>query len=216
MSATARGMLISLEGVEGAGKSTLADGLQERLAEAGAVVRRTREPGGTSLGEAVRAVVLDATHGEVSPWAELFLMLAARAQLVRELVEPALARGEVVLCDRYADASTAYQGAGRELGLEAVQELNRRATGGRFPDLTFLLDLDPREGRARQSHDPDRMEREDLDFHLRVREGYLELARRESERFVVLDARRDPAALLEAAWTVLLERRPELRQPRRP
>lgn len=204
------GMLISLEGVEGAGKSTLADGLQSRLEAAGRVVRRTREPGGTSLGEAVRAVVLDPQHEAVSPWAELFLMLAARAQLVAELVEPALARGEFVICDRYADASTAYQGAGRELGLEMVRELNRRATAGRMPHLTLLLDLEPGAGRARQSHDPDRMEREDLLFHRRVREGYLELARLEPDRVRVLDASHSPAEVLEAAWANLMRRRPGL------
>lgn len=206
----ADGMLISLEGVEGAGKSTLADGLQSRLEAAGVVVRRTREPGGTSLGEAVRAVVLDPEHGQVSPWAELFLMLAARAQLVAEFIEPALVRGEFVICDRYADASTAYQGAGRELGLEAVRELNQRATGGRMPHLTLLLDLDPAAGRARQSHDPDRMEREDLLFHTRVREGYRELARLEPGRIHVLDASRPPAEVLEAAWRDLVSRRPDL------
>ena len=153
------GMFISLEGVEGAGKSTLADGLESRLRSAGRVVRRTREPGGTGLGEAVREVVLDPRHAPVSPWAELFLMLAARAQLVQAFIEPALARGEFVICDRYADASTAYQGAGRELGLEAVRQLNHQATRGRMPELTLLLDVDPTVGRSRQSHAPDRMER---------------------------------------------------------
>ena len=149
-----RGWFISLEGGEGAGKSTLADGLQSRLEECGRTVLRTREPGGTGFGEAVRAVVLDPAHTDVSAWAELFLMLAARAQLVDEKIRPALARGEVVLCDRFADASVAYQGVGRGLGFDAVRELNLRATAGCMPDLTLFLDLDPRVGmvQARWEH----------------------------------------------------------------
>lgn len=194
---------MTLEGVEGAGKSTLADGLQRRLEAAGREVVRRREPGGTALGEAIRSTVLDPAHGEVSAWAELFLMLAARAQLVREVVEPALARGAVVLLDRYADASTAYQGGGRRLGLDEVRRLNGLATGGRWPDRTLLLDLDPALGRQRQRHAPDRMEREDLEFHRRVREAYLRLARDEAERFLVLDATLAPERLLEKAWSAL-------------
>lgn len=197
------GRLITLEGVEGAGKSTLAEKIAERYREAGREVVRAREPGGTGLGEAIRAAVLDPAHGPVSPWSELFLMLAARAQLVQELVEPALAAGRIVLLDRYADASTAYQGGGRRLGIERVRALNRLATGGRMPDRTLLLDLDPEVGRARQGADPDRLEREDLSFHRRVREAYLELASLEPERFVVLDARRPPEELAGQAWKAL-------------
>jgi dTMP kinase len=207
-----RGLLITLEGVEGAGKSTLADALAERLRAAGHSVVRRREPGGTPLGEAIRAAVLDPAHGAghgVSPWAELFLMLAARAQLVHEVVEPALARGETVLLDRFADASTAYQGAGRLLGLEVVRALNRQATEGRSPDLTLLLDLDPASGRARQAHAPDRMERETLDFHRRVREGYLRLAALEPQRFCVLDASRPALSVLDAAWAEVTRRWPD-------
>jgi dTMP kinase len=198
-----RGILVSLEGVEGAGKSTLADELERRFVERGREVLRRREPGGTSLGEAVRAVVLDPAHGEVSPWSELFLMLAARAQLVQEVVEPALAAGKVVLLDRFADASTAYQGAGRGLGIEQVRELNRIATRGRMPHRTLLLDLDPAEGRRRQLEAPDRMEREALDFHARVRAGYLRLAKDEPDRFVVVDAAQEPAQVVRVAWTAL-------------
>ncbi len=202
--------LITLEGVEGAGKSTLADGLEDLLLRCGHRVLRCREPGGTSLGEAIRSAVLDPGHGEVSAWSELFLMLAARAQLVREVIEPALGRGEIVICDRFLDASTAYQGAGRALGVDRVRELNRLATGGRWPDLTLLLDLDPAEGRGRQTEAPDRMEQEDLDFHRRVREGYLRIAREEPQRVEVLDARRPPPELLSVGWEALRRRCPGL------
>lgn len=200
-----RGVFISLEGGEGAGKSTLADGLEERLRAAGRAVLRTREPGGTTFGESVRALVLDPGHSEVSPWAELFLMLAARAQLVQERIRPALDRGEVVLCDRFADASVAYQGVGRDLGFEAVRELNRRATGGCMPDLTLWLDLDPRSGRARQSGEADRMERENFGFHDRVREGYRRVAEAEPDRVRRIDASRPVAEVLDAAWAFVAD-----------
>lgn len=204
------GFLLTLEGVEGAGKSTLADQLEAWLRATGEEVVRTREPGGSSLGEGVRALVLDPAHGEISPWAELFLMLAARAQLVHELVAPALARGAVVLCDRYMDASVAYQGAGRGLGVEQVRELNRLATLATPPHLTLLLDLDPAAGRARQSHRPDRMEQADAAFHERVREGYLAAAAAEPSRFARLDARLDPARLAREAWAALVNKRRSL------
>jgi dTMP kinase len=208
-------MFLSLEGVEGAGKSTLAATLEAGLVACGQTVLRSREPGGTPLGEAVRTTVLDPDLGEVSAWSELFLMLAARAQLVQEVVEPALRRGDFVLCDRFLDASAAYQGAGRGLGIDRVTELNRLATGGLWPDLTLLLDLDPATGRRRQSHRPDRMEGETLDFHRRVREGYLQVARAEPDRFVVLDASRPPEELGAIAWDAMRNRRREL-PPRLP
>jgi len=198
-----RGWFISLEGGDGAGKSTLADGLERRLRDAGRDVLRTREPGGTTFGEAVRAVVLDPAHPDVSPWAELFLMLAARAQLVHESIRPALDSGKVVLCDRFADASVAYQGIGRGLGFDAVRDLNRRATGGTMPDLTLFLDLDPRTGRARQSGEADRMEREELAFHDRVRAGYRQVADAEPGRVKVLDATLSAAEILDRAWVLV-------------
>lgn len=198
-----QGCFISLEGGEGVGKSTLADGLHARLAKCGRRVLRTREPGGTGFGEAVRAVVLDPDRTDVSAWAELFLMLAARAQLVHESIRPALARGDVVLCDRFADASVAYQGVGRGLGFDAVRELNVRATSGCMPDLTLFLDLDPRAGRDRQSGDPDRMEREEIAFHDRVRDGYRRVAEAEPARVQTLDAGRSAAEVLETAWALV-------------
>ncbi len=199
-----RGVLITFEGVEGCGKSTLLDGLAARLEEAGLPVRRSREPGGTPLGEDVRRLVLDARHRRVNPWSELFLMLAARAQLVQEVLRPAMESRQIVLCDRYGDASTAYQGVGRGLGLETVERLNELATGGLVPDVTFLVDLDPAEGQRRMGDRArDRLEREKTAFHESVREGYLELARRHRGRFEVLDGALPPASLLEEAWARL-------------
>ncbi len=195
-----RGILISFEGVEGCGKSTLLEGVARRLTAEDLPVILTREPGGTPLGEGIRRLVLDPKTG-VGPWSELFLMLAARAQVVAEVIRPALQRREIVLCDRYADASTAYQGAGRGLGMETVEGLNQLATGRLLPDLTFLIDLDPLLGQQRMGRRRrDRMEREDLAFHRQVREGYRELARRHRERFAVLDGSLPPDALLQEAW----------------
>lgn len=201
-----KGAFITFEGVEGSGKSTLLRRLAEALESAGRSVDVLREPGGTALGERIRQVVLDAqAPAPVQPWAELFLMLAARAQLVRERVQPALESGHVVLCDRYMDASVAYQGGGRGLGVDAVQRLNELAVGGVVPDVTFLVDLDPEQGRARQTHEPDRMEREHLDFHRAVRSTYLALAASEPARFRCLDGRSSPDRLVETAWSALIE-----------
>ncbi len=198
------GLFISFEGVEGSGKSTLMESMAQRLEEMGRVVVRTRETGGNPSGERIRELVLDAKHQGLSATSELFLMLAARAQVVREVIRPALQRGEIILCDRYGDASSAYQGYGRDLGVERVEELNHFATGGLQPILTFLVDLDPAEGRRRiRGREHDRMEQEGLEFHSRVREGYLELARRHPERFVTLDGALSPGELLLQAWQAL-------------
>lgn len=203
------GLFVSFEGVEGCGKSTLMESLAQRIEELGHTVLRTREPGGTPVGERIREVVLDARHQGLNPLSELFLMLASRAQVVNELIRPALDRGEVVLCDRYGDASVAYQGGGRELGLGRVEELNRLATSELQPAITFLVDLDPQEGRRRiQGREQDRMEQEALSFHTRVRESYLELARRHPQRFVTLDGRKAREELLQSAWSALEVRLP--------
>ena len=193
------GRLVTFEGGEGTGKSTQIALLAERLRESGHVVVTLREPGGTSVGEAVRAVVLDTEHVTMNPRAELLLYEAARAQLVDEVIRPALDRGEIVLCDRYRDSSTAYQGHARGLALEMVRELNHAATGGLVPDLTILLDIDPREGlrRATRSAVADRLESEDLAFHERVREGFLAIARSEPERVKVVDATLAPQAIAD-------------------
>lgn len=197
----ARGRLITIEGVDGAGKTTLAAGLERALADAGVQARLLREPGGVQAAEAVRALVKDPAL-TVGPRTEALLYAAARAQLVEEALEPRLAAGEWVLLDRFIDSSLAYQGIGRGLGIEAIAEINAFATGGLVPDLTLLLDLPPGLGRSRTSDRggaADRLEREHDDFFARIADGYRELAAREPERFAVLDASRPPDAVLDAA-----------------
>lgn len=181
-----RGRFLTFEGVEGAGKTTQAAMLAEYLRKRGIPVMLVREPGGTEGGEAVRAILLQ----ERLQWtatAELLLFLAARAQLTETVVRPALEVGAWVICDRYADSSVAYQGYGRGLGPEAVRNANRLATGGLKPDVTVLLDLPVRVGLERQDS-RNRMEGEPVAFHERVREGYLQEAALEPDRFVVIDA----------------------------
>lgn len=197
-------LFLTFEGPEGAGKSTLLARLAARLTARGVAHTVTREPGGTPLGTRVREVLLDPAL-EVDPWPEFLLYSASRAQLVREVLRPALVRGEVVLCDRYADSSLAYQGAGRGLDARLLSALTREVTGGLTPDLTVLLDLDPAVGLARAARrgQPDRLERADLAFHARVRAGFLALAAREPGRFMVLDATREPGALEEDLWRAL-------------
>ncbi len=196
-----RGKLITLEGGEGAGKSTLMAGLLAHLERAGIEVLQTREPGGTALGEAVRMLVLDPALRTIVPQTEALLMFAARAQLVREVLRPALAAGRWVLCDRYTDASYAYQGGGRGLDSVLIAQLEAIATEGLQPDLTLLLDLPVAHGRER-THvrgDADRIEREDDDFFERVRDAYLARAAAEPERFHILDASRPVDDVLTAA-----------------
>lgn len=202
-----RGRFITLEGVEGAGKSTLLQSLAEVLRARGLAVCATREPGGTPLAESIRRLVLDRRAENVPPATELLLMFAARAAHVAQLIEPALARGEWVLCDRFTDASRAYQGGGRGLDPQAIEALAAVAHPGLSPDLTLLLDLPPETGlaraRARAGHG-DRFEDEQLAFFARVRARYLELAAVEPVRIRVLDATLPQAALLHRA-TALLE-----------
>lgn len=200
-------LFLTFEGPEGAGKSTQLRHLAARLAAAGLPHTVTREPGGTPLGTRVRGVLLDPALG-IDPLPEFLLYSASRAQLVREVLRPALARGEVVLCDRYADSSLAYQGAGRGLDPGFLQAVTAAATGGLTPDLTVLLDLDPALGlrRAARRGQPDRLEQADLAFHERVRRGFLALAAAEPGRFLVLDAARDEAELAEAIWRAVGER----------
>lgn len=191
MTATgAPGFWITLEGGDGSGKTTQAALLEEWLTDRGRTVVRTREPGGTEVGVLVRDIVLH-HRGEVSPRAEALLYAADRAQHIATLVEPALARGDVIVQDRYLDSSVAYQGAGRVLDADEVRQLSLWATGGALPDVTVLLDLDPHAARARlDSADKpfDRLEAEHTDFHARVRAAFLELAAAEPQRFLVVDA----------------------------
>ena len=197
----ARGKFISLEGGEGAGKSTLLAGLREYIERHGVALVQTREPGGTAVGEAVRAIVLDPALRGLAAETELLLMFASRAQLVREVIEPALSAGRWVLCDRFADASYAYQGSGRGQPAERIAELERWACAGVRPDLTLLLDLPVATGRSRAAGrgDADRIEAEADAFFERVRAGYRERAAAEPQRFRVIDAGQSPAAVLQDA-----------------
>ncbi|MCU1530384.1 MAG: thymidylate kinase [Frondihabitans sp.] len=184
------GVFITLEGGDGAGKSTQASLLDEWLREMGRTVVRTREPGGTDLGGEIRNMVLH-RRGHIAPRAEALLYAADRAHHVATVVRPALERGEIVLQDRYLDSSVAYQGAGRILGADEIRSLSLWATEGLLPDLTVLLDLDEVAGRDRLDRsrtEYDRLEAEAAEFHARVRHAFLDLARAEPDRFLVLDA----------------------------
>jgi dTMP kinase len=191
------GLFLSFEGIEGAGKSTQASRLAEWLVGRGHEVVPVREPGGTGLGEEIRAALLAPRQGGMASWCELCLYMASRAQLVREVVRPALARGAVVIADRFAESSVAYQGGGRGLGTRRVRALYEWVTEGLRPSPVFLLDLDPvcgieRITSARGSAMLDRLESEPMAFHRRIRSAYLQMARREPARFVVLDAAAGP------------------------
>jgi dTMP kinase len=200
-----RGKFISLEGGEGAGKSTLLAGLCAYTEQRGIKLVQTREPGGTRVGEAVRHIVLDTDMGGLAAETELLLMFASRAQLVRELIEPALSAGRWVLCDRFADASYAYQGGGRGQPVQRIAELERWACAGVQPDLTLLLDLPVAVGRARIAGRgaADRIETEADAFFERVRASYRERAAAEPQRFRLLDASQPSAAVLQAATLAL-------------
>lgn len=205
-----KGLFITLEGVEGCGKSTQADRLVAWLTERGYDVVLTREPGGTPLGERLRDALLDVGGGMLAE-TELFLYLASRAEHTAEVIVPAIERGSVVISDRYADASVAYQGGGRQLGADLVRDLNQVATRGVKPDVTFLLDLSPEEGLTRLDGRTvdgarDRIERETIEFHQRVREAYLAEAEREPERFVVIDAGGDVDTIASQMTAALEER----------
>jgi len=206
-----RGMFISLEGGEGAGKSTLLAGLHAHLTRQGIDLLQTREPGGTPLGEALRAILLDPALRGVSAESELLMMFASRAQLVRECIAPALEAGRWVLCDRFADASYAYQGGGRGQPMERIAALEAWACAGIAPDLTLLLDLPVADGRARAAGrgEADRIESESDAFFERVRATYRARAAAEPQRFRVIDASGTPDRVLAdavAAIAPLLER----------
>lgn len=207
---SARGRFITFEGPEGGGKTTQARRLMQRLESEGLPVRYTREPGGTSTGEAIRDILQHDKAGEpLCPETEVLLFEASRAQLVRHVILPALARGEWVVCDRFADSTTVYQGYGRGFDVERMIEINRFAIGEAEPDLTLLLDVDVARGFERIHRRPetggslDRIEREERAFHERVREGYLALAARFPDRFRIVDAARDEDAVADAVWEIV-------------
>lgn len=188
-------MFVTFEGVDGSGKSTQARLLAERLRSEGREVVLTREPGGTGTGERIRELLL---HGEsLAPWAEAALFAAARAQLVDEVIRPALARGADVVSDRYLDSSLAYQGVARGLGVERVLELNLLATSGLLPDRTFLLLLPPADAATRRSEEPDRIESEGAAFAEEVDRAYREIARVFAKRVVLVDGAGKPEDIAE-------------------
>ena len=183
-------LFITFEGIDGVGKSTQANMLQEYLEQLGHEVVRTLEPGGTELGQEIRQLLLH-RKGEVAPRAEALLFSADRAHHVETKIRPALAAGKVVISDRYFDSSVAYQGAGRELSMQEVRQVNLWAVGGLLPNLTILLDLDAASARARRSSTgeaPDRIEREKIEYFEATRQAFLQLAEAEPDRFFVVDA----------------------------
>nr|WP_239528381.1 dTMP kinase [Microbacterium esteraromaticum] len=202
-------MWITLEGGDGSGKTTQAGLLAEWMQQRGRTVLRTREPGGSEVGQLIRDIVLH-HRGDIAPRAEALLYAADRAHHVATVVRPALARGDVVIQDRYLDSSVAYQGAGRVLDATEVRDLSMWATDGALPDLSVLLDLDPSTARRRLDADDkpfDRLEAEKEEFHARVRGAYLALAAAEPKRFLVIDASLDPddiAVLIRARMSVLV------------
>lgn len=184
-----RGTFITLEGADGCGKSTQVALLADAIQAAGREVVRLREPGGTSISEKIRALVLDPDNAEMGPECELLLFEASRAQLVRQVIEPALARGAVVLCDRFYDSTYAYQAAGRALDARVISQANALGSCGVTPDLTLVLDMDTKDALARATRGgADRLEAEGVAFQERVRQGYLDLAAAESGRVHVVDA----------------------------
>ena len=214
----ARGTLITIEGLDGAGKSTLARGLQRAVAERGGEAQVLREPGGVELSERIRALVADPALA-VSPRAEALLYAAARAQLVEERLQPLLQEGALVLLDRFADSSLAYQGAGRALGVQQICEINQFATGRLKPDRTLLLRIAPAAGRARQQEralQPDRLERESERFFEAVAAAYDELASAEPLRIRTLDASQPADQVLDAALVALEDLLPAAASPGRP
>lgn len=205
-------MFITLEGPEGSGKTSHIQPLAQWLTETDYRVFTTREPGGTSIGEQIRAVLHSLENTEMHPRTETLLYQAARAQFVEQVVKPRLAAGEMVISDRYADSTLAYQGYGHQQDLEQVRALIRYATGGLIPDLTILLDVDVETGLQRSSRrraqggEWNRLDAYDLAFHRRVRAGYLEMAKQEPQRWVVVDASREWEAVQADLQAVILER----------
>jgi len=184
-------LFITLEGPEGSGKTSQMAPLAEFLGQLGHSVLTLREPGGSDIGEQIRSVIMEMKNTAMNPRTEILLFLASRAQFVEEIVRPALSAGKLVLCDRYADSTLAYQGYGHQVDLDTLRSLLRFATGGLTPDLTLLLDVETQTGLARKRRaggEWNRLDAYPSDFHQRVRQGYLELVRQEPERWAVIDA----------------------------
>ena len=197
-----RGLFVTFEGVEGSGKTTVAKAIAENLRQKGLTVVVTAEPGDTSVGRQIRQLL--ATVDERTAWTETFLFLADRAEHVAKVIKPALERGEIVLCDRFTDSTIAYQGFGLGLPLEWLTQLNSIATNGLVPDLTLLLDIDPEMGLKRSQRETV-FERRSLDFHQRVRWGYLWLAKQEPHRVKLIDASQPLESVLTQAMRLVEE-----------
>ncbi|RKY61730.1 MAG: dTMP kinase [Candidatus Neomarinimicrobiota bacterium] len=199
-----KGILITFEGIDGSGKTTQINALIQRLQEAGMSYRLFREPGGTEIGEKIRDILLDKKNENMLNVTELLLYSASRYQLTVSEIIPALEAGNVVICDRFYDSTTAYQGYGRGIDLEFIYRLNDIATNSVTPDKTFILDIDLEERRKRLGKkNLDRLERETLEFHRKVRMGFLEMAEQNPERFVVLDGNQAPDELSKKIWNVI-------------
>jgi dTMP kinase len=199
----ASGFFVTFEGIEGAGKSTLAQGLYDHLSREGWPVKLTREPGGSAVGEAIRAILANPEFKEITPLTEVLLLSASRSQLVEQFIRPQLGEGNIVICDRFFDSTRAYQGFGRQVHQREIGELADMCTWGVKPDLTLLIDIDPELGLGRvrtrsvQSlTQMDRFENMDFGFHERVREGFLEIAQDEPARFRILDGHLEKDVLL--------------------
>ena len=202
-------MFITLEGPEGSGKTSHVPSLVEHLKEKGHAVFPTREPGGTSIGEQIRLVIHDLKNVEMHPRAETLLYQSARAQIVEQVIRPRLAAGETVISDRYSDSTIAYQGYGHQQDLEQVRALVRYATGGLMPDVTILLDVDVELGLRRKTQDGNEWNRLDaytVEFHKRVRAGYLDMARAEPQRWIMIDAGQEWDAVQDDLRMAILRR----------
>jgi dTMP kinase len=194
-------LFITFEGAEGCGKSTQARALWRRLVRRGIPALLTYEPGGTALGNRLRFVLKKRLQDKISPLGELFLFAACRVQIVNEVIRPGLQQGKVVICDRFSDSTTVYQGYGRGLNLETIEEINDLATDGIKPDLTILLDIPPQQGLNRKtSRSSDRFEAENMAFHHKIRDGYLKLAAEEPARWLTIDATMPRAEIGKIIW----------------
>jgi len=194
-------IFITFEGIDGSGKSTQITMLIQHLKEAGIPNQLFREPGGTEIGEKIRDILLDKKHDNMLPMTELLLYSASRYQLTKSQIIPALDSGKVVICDRFYDSTTAYQGFGRGIDLDFILRLNAAATDSLVPDKTFILDISLEERQLRFGNkNLDRLEQEALDFHKRVRDGFLKMAMNEPERFIVLEGNRSPEELSNEIW----------------
>ncbi|MBF0484478.1 MAG: dTMP kinase [Candidatus Omnitrophica bacterium] len=201
-----KGFLITFEGSEGSGKSTQIELLRQYLVKKRKKVMYVREPGGVLISEKIRAILLDAANKKMGSECETLLYMAARAQLVREVILPALHKGYIILCDRYMDSTVAYQGYGNGINIDDIYQIGEFATAGISPDLTFVFDIDAKKGLARIKRQKDRIEQRKLDYHNRVRAGYLAIAKREPLRVKLLDANRTKEDLQEEIQKIVINK----------